>query len=84
LEVKVLVGDRTWMQGSNHHVNLESETGIDTIYPWFYTVQGKQTIIKDVYSSELGNKRDVIFYTPPSYYENTLKTYKNVLIMHDG
>jgi len=32
----------------------------------------------------MGNDRDVIVYTPPSYLENTLKVHKNVLIMHDG
>ena len=32
----------------------------------------------------MGNDRSVIFYTPPSYLENTLKVHKNVLIMHDG
>jgi len=72
------------MQGSNHHVNLNSDTGVDVIYPWFYTVQGSLTVIDNVFSAELNNKRNVIVYTPPSYNENTLKTYKNVLIMHDG
>ena len=55
------------------------------IYPWFNSKNGDtNTIIKNVYSRELNNTRDVIFYLPPSYYENTLKRYKNVLIMHDG
>lgn len=84
LEVKVLISDSIWMKGSNHHVGMESSTGVDEIYPWFYTNIGTQTIIKDVASTELNNKRNVIVYTPPSYFENTLKTYKNVLIMHDG
>lgn len=86
LEVKVLVSDKTWMLGSNHHISgtaLQSSSA-DTIYPFFYTYEGTQTIIKNVYSEELKNVRDVIVYLPPSYNENTLKVHKNVLIMHDG
>lgn len=82
-EVKLLVDDKTWMQGSNHHVRLD-EGLTSEIYPWFNSRNGQTSIIKNVFSKELNNTRDVIFYTPPSYYENTLKTYKNVLIMHDG
>ena len=37
-----------------------------------------------LFSKTLNNSRDVIVYTPPSYYENTLKSIKNVLVMHDG
>jgi predicted alpha/beta superfamily hydrolase len=32
----------------------------------------------------LNNNRNVIVYLPPSYTENTLKVYSNVLVMHDG
>jgi len=83
-EVKLLVKDSTWMLGANHHVDLSQESTL-TVYPWFNTKAGSTaTIIKNVYSKELNNTRDVIFYTPPSYNENTYKRYKNVLIMHDG
>jgi predicted alpha/beta superfamily hydrolase len=41
-------------------------------------------VIGSIYSPQLNNTRDVIVYTPPSYYENTLKEVQNVLIMHDG
>lgn len=82
LEVKVLIGDKTWMLGSNHHAVAGS--GSTEIYPWFYTYQGTLQIIKDVSSQELNNTRDVIYYLPPSYKENTLKVHSNVLVMHDG
>ena len=36
------------------------------------------------YSAELQNYRSVIYYLPPSYTENTLKPYSNLLVMHDG
>ena len=85
LEVKVLINDQHWMLGANAFIDLSSnKTEAAEIFPWFYTYSGSLTIIKDVYSSELKNTRDVIYYTPPSYNENTLKIYKNVLVMHDG
>jgi predicted alpha/beta superfamily hydrolase len=83
LEVKVLINDDHWMLGANAFIDT-SKNATNEIFPWFYTYSGTLTIIKDVRSNELHNTRDVIYYTPPSYYENTLKTYKNVLIMHDG
>jgi hypothetical protein len=84
IEFKVLVDDSTWEQGSNHHISVKTTSSVD-VYPWFNSKSGDtNTIIKNVFSKELNNTRDVIFYLPPSYYENTLKTYKNVLIMHDG
>jgi len=83
VELKVLVDDKSWMLGSNHHANV-NQTSTTEIYPWFYTYSGETSVIKNVYSKELNNARDVIFYTPPSYKENTLKRYKNVLVMHDG
>jgi predicted alpha/beta superfamily hydrolase len=83
LEVKVLVQDKVWMLGANHHINASSVS--DTaIFPWFYNTKGTMNVIKNIYSSQLHNYRDVIFYFPPSFNENTLKSYKNVLIMHDG
>ena len=85
LEVKVLIADERWMLGANAFVDLSANaTSAAEIYPWFFTYTGSLTIVNKVYSSELGNFRDVIFYTPPSYNENTLKKHKNVLIMHDG
>ena len=83
LQVKVLVLDRDWMIGANHYANIKTSTSTD-IYPWFNTYQGSLTVIDNIKSTELGNTRSVIFYTPPSYLENTLKVHKNVLIMHDG
>jgi len=80
--MKVLIEDRIWMIGANHYADVKS-TKTD-LYPWFYTYEGALTVIDNVHSSELGNNRSVIFYTPPSYLENTLKVHKNVLIMHDG
>lgn len=81
-ELKVLVNDKIWMLGGNHHADVNGSG--TTLFPWFFTTAGTLEIAQDVYSSELKNSRDVIFYLPPSYYENTLKTHDNILVMHDG
>ena len=46
----------------------------------------RYTYIRDdvVVSQELGNTRDLVMFTPPSYYENPFKTFLDLLIMHDG
>jgi hypothetical protein len=53
------------------------------IYPFFGPPFGKVTIVKDVASPQLGNKRALRIYLPPSYGENAAKRYP-VLYMHDG
>eukprot|EP01100_Stratorugosa_tubuloviscum_P004543 TRINITY_DN2141_c0_g1_i1.p1 TRINITY_DN2141_c0_g1~~TRINITY_DN2141_c0_g1_i1.p1 ORF type:complete len:401 (+),score=142.92 TRINITY_DN2141_c0_g1_i1:102-1304(+) len=85
LEMKPLVEDKVWSIGANFFINLPSTSQVFDIYPWFYSTQGKYEILENqIYSPQLKNLRSVIVYTPPSYYENTLKTIKGVLIMHDG
>jgi len=85
VELKVLINDQIWMLGSNHYYRPSSKTDLDSIiYPWFYMKHGSLEIVKNVYSHELGNFRNVIYYFPPSYTENTLKSYSNILVMHDG
>lgn len=71
------------MIGANHYIDVKNAQNTE-IYPWFYTTKGKTSIIDNVYSEQFDNKRSVIFYTPPSYLENTLKVHKNVMVMHDG
>jgi len=46
------------------------------------TYTGNIKLIKDFYSPELGNKRDIIIYLPPDY-ETSNERYP-VLYMHDG
>ncbi|KAJ1430975.1 Alpha/Beta hydrolase protein [Ochromonadaceae sp. CCMP2298] len=82
LEVKVLIADDRWMLGANHFIPQHSNG--TALYPWFFTYSGSLSTISNVYSKELNNFRDIIYYTPPSYSENTLKRYKNLLVMHDG
>jgi predicted alpha/beta superfamily hydrolase len=53
------------------------------IYPFFGPPFGKVTIVPDLASPQLGNKRALRVYLPPSYAENPAKRYP-VLYMHDG
>jgi len=85
VELKVLINDQVWMLGSNHHYKPSSKTNLDSVlYPWFYNKHGSLQIVNNIYSPELGNSRNIIYYFPPSYTENTLKPYSNIIIMHDG
>ncbi len=48
-----------------------------------HTLTGNIKIIKNFYSPQLNNYRDIIIYLPPSYYKCKYKRYP-VLYMHDG
>lgn len=66
------------------HLSTGNVDFVDGFFPWFYSCKGSLSVVDRVYSQELKNFRDVIFYLPPSYAENTLKAHRNVLVMHDG
>jgi predicted alpha/beta superfamily hydrolase len=53
------------------------------IYPFFGAPFGKVTMVPDFASPQLGNRRQLRIYLPPSYDENPAKRYP-VLYMHDG
>lgn len=82
--MKPLESDNRWSIGSNFVVKLPPQSSTVDLYPWFWSGAGQYGIIGSLFSPQLNNTRDIIIYTPPSYYENTLKTINNVLIMHDG
>jgi len=84
LQMKPLKSDSTWSMGANFQVTLPRDSSSVAIYPWFYTGAGQYQVVGSVFSPQLNNTRDIIIYTPPSYYENTLKPMTNVLVMHDG
>ena len=82
--MKPLEGDTSWSIGANFQVRLPSVSSAAQFYPWFWSKAGEYKVIGSLFSPQLNNSRDIIVYTPPSYNENTLKTMKNVLVMHDG
>ena len=77
---KPLLNDSTWSIGANYSVPSANSTV--HVYP-FFTRNGS-TLVQFTYSSQLlGNTRTIRVLLPPSYNENTLKSYP-VLYMHDG
>ncbi|KAJ5072162.1 putative conserved membrane protein [Anaeramoeba ignava] len=93
LQMKALVDDNDWQIGANFMVDIsgiQNYKGSDSVsysfkgYPWFYTTDGEYKYIRNVYSPQLNNTRDLVIYTPPSYNENYLKIYDNILVAHDG
>jgi len=84
VSMKVLLNDVTWQIGANSIVCLPSQNAAVDLYPWFFSTAGDYKLAGNVYSPELNNVREIIVYTPPSYYENSLKPMRNILVMHDG
>jgi len=72
------------MIGANIYSILPKFSSTIDIYPFFFTNEGTYDYHYNVYSPQLKNYRNIVVYTPPSYYENTLKIIDQVLIMHDG
>lgn len=85
-EFKALINDQDWQIGTNNQFDLSqnSNQNLIEIYPWFYQNKGSIQTLQNVYSPELKNFRNISIYFPPSYFENQLKKYENLLIMHDG
>jgi len=80
-----LINDEIWSRGANFEVVLEEDPTWIVFYPWFHTVNGTYELLpNEIFSPQLNNTRQIIIYTPPSYYENTLQPMKNVIVMHDG
>lgn len=84
---KTLVDDQYWQVGANEQLSLGSNPQRDYVYhsyPFYIPQQGNYAVVTNLYSPQLKNSRQVVVYFPPSYAENYLKPYNDVLIMHDG
>lgn len=55
------------------------ENPLFEVYPWFYSKAG-HTSNFTIYSPEIGKKRQIYLYFPPSFNENTYKKYPNLLV----
>eukprot|EP00008_Paramoeba_atlantica_P005333 CAMPEP_0201488250 /NCGR_PEP_ID=MMETSP0151_2-20130828/17850_1 /ASSEMBLY_ACC=CAM_ASM_000257 /TAXON_ID=200890 /ORGANISM="Paramoeba atlantica, Strain 621/1 / CCAP 1560/9" /LENGTH=392 /DNA_ID=CAMNT_0047873507 /DNA_START=6 /DNA_END=1184 /DNA_ORIENTATION=+ len=87
LEMKVLINDATWQVGCNYRTFLPNNHSEVNLYPFFKTLNGQYEVTQDKIQPPPGSNilpRKLVIYTPPSYNENTYKTYRNVLVMHDG
>lgn len=81
---KVLI-EGAFEMGANHQIFLSvGKNGSKTIYPYFQTAEGQQFTIKDVYSPQLNNTRDVWIFAPPAMVENPYFESANTIVMQDG
>jgi predicted alpha/beta superfamily hydrolase len=78
-----MIGD-TWSVGNNFEAAISTNQSFVNSYPYFYTYSGTYTYLRDVYSPQLSNVRDLVIYLPPSYLENGYKSSYTTLVMHDG
>lgn len=86
LQYRIFVDDREDMLGANFAIKLPvSKTSpyFDVkpnfvSYPWFYVRSG--TIQNfEIQSKYIGGSRNITIYTPPSFEENTYKTYPAII-----
>lgn len=84
ISMKNLVNDEDWAIGANFMLIVPNKTAQVDYFPFFYSTTGSYEVLPPVYSTTLNNSRNLIVYTPPSYYENTEKVITNVIVMHDG
>ncbi|HEY0062807.1 MAG TPA: alpha/beta hydrolase-fold protein, partial [Telluria sp.] len=80
VKVKPVLGVNTVSSGG---VYLVPAGATLDIYPFFGAPFGTVKLVADFASPQLGNRRQLRIYLPPSYSENPAKRYP-VLYMHDG
>ncbi|MCJ8272482.1 MAG: alpha/beta hydrolase-fold protein [Psychrosphaera sp.] len=79
-QFKPLLNDQDWSIGANYSV----PDGASQVHVWpFFNHNGSSLIQFNFTSQTLGNTRTIRVLLPPSYNENSLKSYP-VLYMHDG
>lgn len=87
-EFQIFKNDEVPQRGHAERVSFPSineDTEWDVhVFPYFNTQNGTVELLEGFYSPQLGNTRNISIYLPPSYYENTLKPMRNILIMQDG
>ncbi len=73
ISMKVLLNNTVWMFGNNFI--FQGGQKIIDIYPSFSPVANKIVDKSGITSKILNNTRKCSIYFPPSYYDNTLKSY---------
>ena len=86
-EYRIFVDDMIDMLGGNFKIKLpiskssayfETEPEI-VAYPWFYSKIGNGYLVA-IESPQLGRNFSIVVHTPPSFEENTHKTYPTVIV----
>ena len=86
-EYRIYVDDVTNMVGGNFQIKLpisKSSSYFETIpefvaYPWFYSKKGNGDLVS-VESPQLGRNFSIVIHKPPSFEENTYKTYPTAIV----
>ena len=55
------------------------DTPVFHAYPWFFSKRGSVTILP-IQSPQIGKLREIVVYRPPSFEENTYKTYPIMIV----
>jgi len=88
MDMKVVVQPQQIFQmGANHREIFHHSSGNTahvSIYPYFQTPSGATQTLKQIWSPQLNNSRDVWLYIPPVMVENPFAVSTHTLIMHDG
>lgn len=89
VDAKIILNESVWQLGCNSRFSFTytgssgGETSV-TVYPYFFQATGATTTVRNVYSPQLNNSRDVWLYVPALLIENDAAVASNVLVMHDG
>ena len=87
-EYRILIDDLTNMLGGNFQIRLpisKSSGYFATVpevvaYPWFHSKKGHSGLIS-IESLQLGRNFSIVVHTPPSFDENTYKSYPVVIVL---
>lgn len=86
-EYRIYIDDKIDMIGGNFQLKLpisKASSYFDAvpvyhIYPWFFSKTGSVDTVP-IASTQIGGIRDILIYTPPSFEENTYKSYPTMLV----
>ena len=86
-QYRIYIDDRIDMIGGNMQVRIpisKSSSYFDDTpkyfaYPWFFSKEGNGTAVS-IESPQTGRNFSIVIYRPPSFEENTFKTYPTVLV----
>ena len=85
-EYRIYRDDKVDMLGGNFQLKLPisqtssyfNDAPVFYAYPWFFNKKGSASVIP-IASPQIGKNRSILLYTPPSFYENTYKTYPTII-----
>ena len=87
IEYRIYIDDKVDMVGGNFQLQLPisqvssyfSDAPIFYSHPWFFSKKGSASVFH-IPSPQIAKNRSILLYRPPSYYENTYKTYPTIVV----